>query len=192
MDHAIEALEHRGDAQVLLEAHAQSDHHIANEERCGKAVSRGVADGDGRFGRECRLAAARGETLASPLAEVFRRNFRELVLGTAAYAAHQAEWQSRRYPFHYLPHLLGDSGASPEVKRHSSVLFLRSGSNAIALHVDEIRNQADLPIEKISAALAMMELKGMVRQVGGMRWFGGRVPDSQEQFPSMAIDPASA
>ena len=38
------------------------------------------------------------------------------------------------------------------------------------LHVDEIRNQANLPIEKISAALAMMELKGMVRQVGGMNY----------------------
>jgi DNA processing protein len=38
------------------------------------------------------------------------------------------------------------------------------------LHVDEIRNQAGLPIEKISAALALMELKGMVRQVGGMNY----------------------
>lgn len=38
------------------------------------------------------------------------------------------------------------------------------------LHVDEIRNQAGLPIEKISATLALMELKGMVRQVGGMNY----------------------
>ena len=37
-------------------------------------------------------------------------------------------------------------------------------------HVDEIRNQAELPIEKVSAALALMELKGMVRQVGGMNY----------------------
>jgi DNA processing protein len=38
------------------------------------------------------------------------------------------------------------------------------------LHVDEIRNQADLPIERVSATLALMELKGMVRQVGGMNY----------------------
>jgi len=38
------------------------------------------------------------------------------------------------------------------------------------LHVDEIRNQAELPIEKVSATLALMELKGMVRQVGGMNY----------------------
>ena len=37
-------------------------------------------------------------------------------------------------------------------------------------HVDEIRNQVELPIETVSATLAMMELKGMVRQVGGMNY----------------------
>lgn len=42
------------------------------------------------------------------------------------------------------------------------------------LHVDEIRNQAGLPIEKVSAALALMELKGLVRQVGGMNYVAVR------------------
>ncbi len=46
------------------------------------------------------------------------------------------------------------------------------------MHVDEIRNQANLPIEKISAALAMMELKGMVRQVGGMNYVAVREEQS--------------
>lgn len=47
------------------------------------------------------------------------------------------------------------------------------------LHVDEIRNQAGLPIEKVSATLALMELKGMVRQVGGMNYVAVR-EDSAE------------
>jgi DNA processing protein len=38
------------------------------------------------------------------------------------------------------------------------------------LHVDEIRNQTGLPVEKVSATLVMMELKGMVRQVGNMHY----------------------
>jgi len=38
------------------------------------------------------------------------------------------------------------------------------------IHVDEICNEADLPIEKVSAALTMMELKGLVQHVGGMRY----------------------
>ncbi len=32
------------------------------------------------------------------------------------------------------------------------------------LYVDGIRNRADLPIERVSATLALMELKGMVRR----------------------------
>lgn len=38
------------------------------------------------------------------------------------------------------------------------------------LHVDEISFQAQTPIKEISAALTMMELKGMVRQMGAMRY----------------------
>ncbi len=42
------------------------------------------------------------------------------------------------------------------------------------LHVDEIRNQTGLPVEKVSATLVMMELKGMVRQVGNMHYVAVR------------------
>lgn len=38
------------------------------------------------------------------------------------------------------------------------------------MHVDAIRNQTDLPIAKVSATLALMELKGMVKQLGGMNY----------------------
>jgi DNA processing protein len=42
------------------------------------------------------------------------------------------------------------------------------------LHMDEIRNQTGLPIERVSASLAMMELKGLVRQVGGQNYVAVR------------------
>lgn len=42
------------------------------------------------------------------------------------------------------------------------------------MHVDEIRSQTNMPIEAVSATLAMMELKGMVRQVGGMNYVAVR------------------
>ena len=38
------------------------------------------------------------------------------------------------------------------------------------IHVDEIRQKSDLPIAQVSSTLALMELKGMVRQVGGMNY----------------------
>lgn len=37
-------------------------------------------------------------------------------------------------------------------------------------HVDELCAQSGLPIEQVSATLTVMELKGMVRQVGGMNF----------------------
>ena len=38
------------------------------------------------------------------------------------------------------------------------------------IHVDEICIEVGLPVEKVSAALTMMELKGIVQHVGGMRY----------------------
>lgn len=38
------------------------------------------------------------------------------------------------------------------------------------LHIDELRLKADLPIEKVTSTLILMELKGLVRQVGNMRY----------------------
>lgn len=38
------------------------------------------------------------------------------------------------------------------------------------LHIDEIGQKSGLPIDKVSATLAMMELKGMVRNVGNMSY----------------------
>lgn len=42
------------------------------------------------------------------------------------------------------------------------------------LHVDEMQSRTGLPAERISAVLVMMELKGMVRQVGGMQYVAVR------------------
>jgi DNA processing protein len=38
------------------------------------------------------------------------------------------------------------------------------------IHVDDVCNQCGLSVDKVSAALTMMELKGMVQHVGGMRY----------------------
>jgi DNA processing protein len=47
------------------------------------------------------------------------------------------------------------------------------------LHVDEIRAQTGLPIDQVSSTLAMMEIKGLIRQVGGMHYVAVR----EEQAP---------
>lgn len=42
------------------------------------------------------------------------------------------------------------------------------------MHIDEIGAKTELPIDKVTATLALMELKGMVRQVGGMNYVAVR------------------
>jgi DNA processing protein len=42
--------------------------------------------------------------------------------------------------------------------------------SAEPVHIDELGVQMGLPIAQVSGALALMELKGMVRQVGGMNY----------------------
>jgi DNA processing protein len=48
------------------------------------------------------------------------------------------------------------------------------------LHVDEIREQTGMPIDQVSAALALMELKGLVRHLGGMNYIAVR--ENREQY----------
>jgi DNA processing protein len=42
------------------------------------------------------------------------------------------------------------------------------------VHIDDIQRTTGLPISNVSSALALMELKGMVRQVGGMNYVVAR------------------
>jgi predicted Rossmann fold nucleotide-binding protein DprA/Smf involved in DNA uptake len=38
------------------------------------------------------------------------------------------------------------------------------------MHIDRLRGMVGLPIEEVSSALAMMEIRGQVRSVGGMQY----------------------
>jgi DNA processing protein len=49
------------------------------------------------------------------------------------------------------------------------------------IHVDEIGARSELPIEQVSAALTLMELKGLVRQVGGMQYVAVFEPKTDYQ-----------
>ena len=59
----------------------------------------------------------------------------------------------------------------PENKTEAILLDRLS---AEPVHVDELRRAVQLPIAQVSSTLALMELKGMVRQVGGMNYVMAR------------------
>jgi len=57
--------------------------------------------------------------------------------------------------------------AIPENETESQLL---NHLSADPVHVDELGQQLGLPISEVTSTLALMELKGMVRQVGGMHY----------------------
>ncbi len=48
------------------------------------------------------------------------------------------------------------------------------------VHVDELCTLSSLPVPEVSSVLAMMKLKGMVQQVGGMNYMLTR--ESQAEY----------
>ena len=49
------------------------------------------------------------------------------------------------------------------------------------VHVDEVTRQCDLPVSTVSSTLAMMELKGIVRQVGAMTYV--KIRETRPSYP---------
>ena len=58
----------------------------------------------------------------------------------------------------------------PENETESRLIALLSSD---PLHIDVLTRQSTLPAAEVSSALAIMELKGLVRQVGGMQYVRG-------------------
>jgi len=74
----------------------------------------------------------------------------------ALYTENKVEWQDKVHPLHYLPRLLDDSEHSPESQPYNPVLLLRSGSQRIALHVDEMRGNHEVVVKNIGPQLARL------------------------------------
>jgi DNA processing protein len=48
------------------------------------------------------------------------------------------------------------------------------------IHIDNLTRETQLPTATVSSTLALMELKGLVRQVGGMNYIVAR--ETQEEY----------
>jgi chemosensory pili system protein ChpA (sensor histidine kinase/response regulator) len=65
-----------------------------------------------------------------------------------------AEWLGNRYPYHFLPRLLGDFQSMPEPQRRTWVLLLRGGTQRVAVQVDELRGNQEIVVKNIGPQLA--------------------------------------
>ena len=70
------------------------------------------------------------------------------------HTAGEAQWQNRRYPFRYLPRLLGDSEFAPEARRVTPVMFLRTGANVVAIQLEEVIGSQEIVVKNTGPLLA--------------------------------------
>ena len=97
-------------------------------------------------------AGGRLWALPAPMVEQVQQVKPEKLL--ELYVARVVEWQGKRYPFHYLPRLLGDAEHNPESARHNAVMLLRAGQNVAAVHVDEMIGNQEVVVKNIGPQLA--------------------------------------
>jgi chemosensory pili system protein ChpA (sensor histidine kinase/response regulator) len=71
-----------------------------------------------------------------------------------AMSAGEVEWRGSRYPFSYLPHLLGDTEAVHEVQRYNPVVLLQSGASLAAVLVDVIEGTREIVVKNIGPQIA--------------------------------------
>ena len=74
----------------------------------------------------------------------------------ALHKARQIEWQDNTYALYYLPHLLGDTEVVQENQLRNMVLLLRSGSQRVALNVDELLGNQEAMVKNIGPQLARL------------------------------------
>ena len=74
----------------------------------------------------------------------------------ALHKARQVDWQDNTYPLYYLPHLLGDMEVVQENQLRNMVLLLRSGTQRIALNVDELLGNQEAMVKNIGPQLARL------------------------------------
>jgi chemosensory pili system protein ChpA (sensor histidine kinase/response regulator) len=65
-----------------------------------------------------------------------------------------ATWLGNRYPWHYLPHLLGHAEAQPEPARRHWLLLLRAGDQHVSIEVDDLIGNQELVVKNIGPQLA--------------------------------------
>jgi chemosensory pili system protein ChpA (sensor histidine kinase/response regulator) len=71
-----------------------------------------------------------------------------------AMSAGEIAWRGTRYPFSYLPHLLGDTEAVHEVQRYNPIVLLQSGTSLAAVLVDFIEGTREIVVKNIGPQMA--------------------------------------
>ncbi|MDP2809771.1 MAG: Hpt domain-containing protein [Rhodocyclaceae bacterium] len=69
-------------------------------------------------------------------------------------SAGSTEWLGNRYPYHYLPALLGETGATPPPARRHWILLIKGGTERVALEVDSLTGNQEVVVKTLGPQLA--------------------------------------
>jgi chemosensory pili system protein ChpA (sensor histidine kinase/response regulator) len=102
------------------------------------------------------LTASAGKTYALPSILVEQvLQLKEAALDEAR-AAGSLQFQGQQVALHYLPTLLGERDARPLAQRSSPVMILKSGTDRLAVQVDEVMGNREVVIKNIGPQLSRM------------------------------------
>ena len=65
-------------------------------------------------------------------------------------------WQGQRVAMHYLSALLGQRDAVPVTQQYTPLLIMKSGTDRVAIHVDDIVGNRGVVVKNIGPQLARM------------------------------------
>jgi len=102
------------------------------------------------------LLTTGGKTYAVPSVLVEQVQQLKIHALTAAYNDGAVMWLGQRVPLHYLSALLGDSNATPVTQQYSPIIILKSGTDRVAVHVDEVIGNREVVVKNIGPQLARM------------------------------------
>ncbi|GAB3539530.1 hypothetical protein GCM10027343_07130 [Noviherbaspirillum agri] len=102
------------------------------------------------------LLTTGGKTFAVPSVLVEQVQQLKTNALAAAYNDGAVVWQGQRVPLYFMSALLGDHQASPVAQQYSPLLILKSGTDRVAVHIDEIIGNREVVVKNIGPQLARL------------------------------------
>ncbi|MDO8178253.1 MAG: Hpt domain-containing protein [Undibacterium sp.] len=102
------------------------------------------------------ILTAGGKTFAVPSVLVEQVQQLKSAMLANAYNDGAIMWQGNRVPMYYLPTMLGEHDAVPMAQQYSPLLIMKSGSERVAIHVDDVIGNREVVVKNIGPQLARM------------------------------------
>ncbi|WP_394777415.1 Hpt domain-containing protein [Undibacterium sp.] len=97
-----------------------------------------------------------GRTYALPSVLVEQVQQLKAPILAAAYNDGAIMWQGNRVVLHYLSTMLGEHDTAPVSQQYSPVLIMKSGSERVAIHVDDVVGNREVVVKNIGPQLSRM------------------------------------